>query len=1061
MQVLFLGGNALTGGIPTSFANLTNMLYLELSENRLTGKLPDNIGGLFRMKNMNLATNMFSGPLPLGVGMLTELQFVDLTLNKFTGTLPAEAIANLISLESFAAPNNQFSGTLPRELCQLPSLRALMIGVNYFDGNLHDRFNLSINGHFLRTVDLSGNRFTGTLPANLLSSTNLRSFSAVYNCFNTPIPESICGAVNLRAFSIDGIGSDVSCTRSSVFGTYITDMGVLGTIPRCLFTLPHIESIDMASNAIMDTIDGVESVSESLTELSLSHNLIKRSIPEAIQLHPWEKIDLSHNNIDGTLNEAIVPVNTSKWKLHVNRLSGKIPPGFRTHTGVRMVEGNIFQCTPSRVELPKHDQDAKNYQCGTYAFQVQVYVWISIFLASALGALIFTAVLHPDFLGGLVTLWKEGTLIVASGAESKLYSKLSQLLRRLIWQIGIYTSSLGILYVVLDVSYSKYENLYALTISAGYLSGVLPGCLVLIAWIGLISFVYNTLRIRLPQLVHQRRESLKKRFHNVYENDENPGMRISSVEVATSTAANADVDPKALRAYYIYLTVATTVNLSVVILVNVGYTFANNGANGAALILARIAFAVFKLFVESKVTGIMLDFGYEKFLSQDGLEYKNRVNQSEIAFRNVLNLTQMIIIPYIITAILSPTCFYNAFAHAAPVESTYEYAECETFDLDTETCTEYTPYESFIKVLPAFEYSYLCSGYILRALLPVFMDLFYMQGFLYPAVSCLLKYVPACKSAWQSAKPKLLKWVEDSFGDCLEHLLIWWFDLKEDQPLDTLTPDQFERHVKKYFNIENFADEFVTCIALLLTFGTIFPPVGIIICVTMASLTYQMQFTYHKIVNEVNEGVRNHFITVLDAQAAHVVTYIRRSVWSIITFSCFFYSLFLFDIIGDVRSVRGTIWAPLLILLLPFILWVANIIAVNGFVKPSPDDHVRVKTSSIMSEERASADYVIDITPDSKSVAMTEFARKSEIIHHEEPKRSVVPDQSISSAGSVKQSTDTCEEVFTDVEDHVAASASAEVMGADMHTGTEGLGASPTESMRPDPKNPMHTSTKL
>eukprot|EP01034_Spumella_vulgaris_P038909 gene38909-48047_t len=121
-------------------------------------------------------------------------------------------------------------------------------------------------------VDLSENQFTGALPVSVFQSSALQSFAAVSNCFDGAIPSDICQAVNLTTLALDGLMSARNCQQRG--------NGLVGSL---------------SSNVL---------VGESLSDLSLSHNIFSGSIPDSIRDRKWMNLDLSFNRFGGTLSEA-------------------------------------------------------------------------------------------------------------------------------------------------------------------------------------------------------------------------------------------------------------------------------------------------------------------------------------------------------------------------------------------------------------------------------------------------------------------------------------------------------------------------------------------------------------------------------------------------------------------------------------------------------------------------------------------------------------------------------------------------------------------------------------
>lgn len=136
---LNLGGNKLSGVIPSEIGDLTELTHLLLWSNEITGNIPPEIGNLSKLIEMDLSPNKFSGPIPPEIGNLVNLEILWLNQNGLTGTIPT-SFQNLTKLKqlyligsvssSSGYSSSAFSGDFP-DLTALP-LEILDIRNNYF-----------------------------------------------------------------------------------------------------------------------------------------------------------------------------------------------------------------------------------------------------------------------------------------------------------------------------------------------------------------------------------------------------------------------------------------------------------------------------------------------------------------------------------------------------------------------------------------------------------------------------------------------------------------------------------------------------------------------------------------------------------------------------------------------------------------------------------------------------------------------------------------------------------------------------------------------------------------
>ena len=68
-----LHSNQLTGEIPESLYNLTNLVWLLLSENDLSGSISSDIGNLTNLQKLFLKDNKFTGNIPESICNLNNV----------------------------------------------------------------------------------------------------------------------------------------------------------------------------------------------------------------------------------------------------------------------------------------------------------------------------------------------------------------------------------------------------------------------------------------------------------------------------------------------------------------------------------------------------------------------------------------------------------------------------------------------------------------------------------------------------------------------------------------------------------------------------------------------------------------------------------------------------------------------------------------------------------------------------------------------------------------------------------------------------------------------------
>ena len=69
----------MSGSIPISLGNLSNLESLDLSFNQLSGSIPSSLGALSNLVNLWLRENQLSGSIPISLGNLSNLQVLSLS----------------------------------------------------------------------------------------------------------------------------------------------------------------------------------------------------------------------------------------------------------------------------------------------------------------------------------------------------------------------------------------------------------------------------------------------------------------------------------------------------------------------------------------------------------------------------------------------------------------------------------------------------------------------------------------------------------------------------------------------------------------------------------------------------------------------------------------------------------------------------------------------------------------------------------------------------------------------------------------------------------------------
>ncbi|KAM0015350.1 putative leucine-rich repeat domain superfamily [Helianthus debilis subsp. tardiflorus] len=258
LQILLLSNSGIKDTIPEWFDNvMSHILELDLSNNQIRGKLPrfyfnnDNTGD-YRILKMN--SNKLEGSLAT---FPSNVQILDLSDNLLSGHFPQTYGTMNPRLEVVNLSQNRFNGSIPLHLCKVPSIQVLDLSQNKFSGSLPGCLGNLIG---LIVMDLSNNTITGVIPSSLGSLTELESLHLHNNRLVGNLPLSL---QNLTRLVTLDIGNNFLTGRIPFWiGDSLLNLSILnlqsnkftGKIPLQLCQLNALHHLNLAQNNIIGTI---------------------------------------------------------------------------------------------------------------------------------------------------------------------------------------------------------------------------------------------------------------------------------------------------------------------------------------------------------------------------------------------------------------------------------------------------------------------------------------------------------------------------------------------------------------------------------------------------------------------------------------------------------------------------------------------------------------------------------------------------------------------------------------------------------------------------------------
>jgi Leucine-rich repeat (LRR) protein len=868
------------------------LFFLNLASNQLEGTIPDSVAELPYLSILFLEENKLTGTIPAPIGNMTELTFFYVNDNLLRGTLP-DSFKQLSALQELQLYNNSFSGPLSGKLSTLPELSYVLLSDNRFTGSLSGAFDATLQTQ-LTTIEVNNNQLTGTLPDEVFKLPALLNFVAVSNCFHGTIPPAACNASALSGLILDGLSSATSCRRTQPSGAYLLSRSVGGTVPICLFQLPSITTLHLSGNKFTGSIPSTAALSTTLYDVSLSHNSLTGAIPEVIQQRRWYNLDLSYNRLSATLsgnfgtNLSAYPAllnlteNECAASLENNRLSGRIPGYLQSLQNVSILGTNVFTCALDGADLPAQDNDRDNYQCGSSGFDVPYYAWAARVPASVLRRWYGSSQRVVDDRPVLASFMH--AMDALCGASSYAGSFVVVILMPC--------------YVALSHYNGTLTHSYAWAVSAAFLSGAAPVAVELPLWLLLSVIVLAVLR-RASLLANYLARGYRSWSH-------------ASTVASTYTLLNS-------RRYALYATFLL-IDVVVVVSANVLYVYIAIYQSSTLLVLAQVLMSFFKLLWNGVCMDAILHTLIRRFVPQLllGQGYAKAYRMRMMSLQVFTALLNSVVVPCLVVAAVSPNCFYNVFQPAPTVTSAFRFRACEVF-YDTGECYEYAYAHSTTSYDAPFTYSYQCSSSLITYYAPAYVNLCIITVFVVPAVQVvglqLLQRLPSgCCGGYAHALLRLV----------VPPIL---------RPLPAQASDHAMVHTVDYVQANRMLLSLTTLLSVLLTFGAVFPPLGFALTFTAASTVLLTKLTIGRFLCGAEErGQLSAYLAILEQQCekAGSAGFLRGTAWILVTLSWLFYTLFLFDTLGDAVGLQDALWVLIVVPLLPALLYAVVALAERG-----------------------------------------------------------------------------------------------------------------------------------
>ncbi|XP_056698594.1 receptor-like protein 56 [Spinacia oleracea] len=214
LQYLDISNNNVNGQLPWWIGNFSSLVTLSVSQikqferpnskgnlqncNNLTGEIPSSLSNCSQLKILDLRDNQLSGGIPLWIDKLSSLTILLLAGNNLYGSIPQQLCQlrtnylsymdkNLVLMSGLDLSCNKLTGDIPPQLGDLTQIQSLNLSNNFLSGAIPSRFSKLQQ---IESLDLSHNNMSGTIPFQLVELNFLEIFNVSYNNLSGRVPET-------------------------------------------------------------------------------------------------------------------------------------------------------------------------------------------------------------------------------------------------------------------------------------------------------------------------------------------------------------------------------------------------------------------------------------------------------------------------------------------------------------------------------------------------------------------------------------------------------------------------------------------------------------------------------------------------------------------------------------------------------------------------------------------------------------------------------------------------------------------------------------------------------
>ena len=352
LVLLDMSGNNFKGSIPPQLVRLPYLRELYLDDSSLTGKLlPDDeetekyvISSTSKLQELSLSGNKFSDGMLLSILCLKGLEFLDLSYNDLSMEIPTEIGNYLPNISTLVLSNNRLTGGIPSSMRRLSKLELLLLHNNLLTGEIPTWL---FNFKGLTALYVGGNRLIWNnsvtveiAPNPSLNRLHLKSCGLVGE-----IPKWISNQTGLRFLDLskNNLRGELPewFVEMRFEGLILSDNEFTGSLSPRLFSGLSPGLLALSRNNFSGELPKNIGFSTVLWVLLLKENNFSGPIPQSlVQCLALQLLDLSRNRFSGNFPDFNADRGPAYIDFSFNDFSGEVPTTFPVGTRFLALGGN-------------------------------------------------------------------------------------------------------------------------------------------------------------------------------------------------------------------------------------------------------------------------------------------------------------------------------------------------------------------------------------------------------------------------------------------------------------------------------------------------------------------------------------------------------------------------------------------------------------------------------------------------------------------------------------------------------------------------------------------------